>query len=31
VEILQGMVGRLGVLREESGAHAGESEVSMMM
>lgn len=31
VEILQGTSGRLGVSREESGAHAGESEVSMMM
>jgi len=31
VEMLQGTSGRLGVSREESGAHAGESEVSMMM
>ena len=31
VEILQGTSGRLGVPREESGAHAGESEVSMML
>jgi len=31
VEILQGTSGRLGVSNEESGAHAGESEVSMML
>ena len=31
VEILQGTSGRLGVSNEASGAHAGESEVSMMM
>jgi creatinine amidohydrolase len=31
VEILQETSGRLGVSKEESGAHAGESEVSMMM
>lgn len=31
VEILQDTSGRLGVSKEESGAHAGESEVSMML
>ena len=31
VEILQRTSGRLGVSKEESGAHAGESEVSMML
>jgi creatinine amidohydrolase len=31
VEILQGTSGRLGVSKEESGAHAGESEVSIML
>jgi len=31
VEILQGTSGRLGVSKEDSGAHAGESEVSMIL
>ncbi len=31
VDIFQGTSGRLGVSKEESGAHAGESEVSIML